>query len=129
MMENLSDTEENVLEPAIDHGLNGSFKERMTQEKVTHHVGKEMYWQNIQSAPKDGTIVFLLREINRPLLGSNIVIGAWSNVAEEWVWPCEKVDEFDAKRWWAQVEDDCYQDHKFTHWMPIPPRPAQEDAS
>lgn len=90
-------------------------------------------WQDISTAPKDGTYIQLWRG---PVKGFGswepLVYGRWFEFEDDyasWAWPEGTFDLFtdegrhDAD--YAIGEGDCWDDDKnFTHWMPLPSPPS-----
>lgn len=97
----------------------GHFRE--AHRLVLAERGKGMSeWQPIETAPKDGTEILLL--FTEPPFGAgdtNIAVGFWSNTTSVW----------DEETPWFASEADSKPltafGAKATHWMPLPPPPAQ----
>ena len=79
-----------------------------------------MTWQPIETAPKDGTAVLLYGlwagEIAGPTSHPTTDIGAWS----------KHKGDFDGFEWCLSTGDAYACWMKPTHWMPLPPAPADE---
>ena len=70
-------------------------------------------WQPIESAPKDGTVVFLGWESKEGEIIHPEERGLWNFVIDEW---CHD----------GELEDYYVMFHP-THWMPLPEPPTKED--
>lgn len=76
-------------------------------------------WQDISTAPKDGTEVLLwgewAGEIHGPCGKQSIDIGSWQG----------GFSDFGGPDWWASSTGDAYQCWvRATHWMPLPLPPS-----
>lgn len=72
------------------------------------------YWQPIETAPRDGTVVLLFMPDARD---PGIDVGFWSE------WTIEKIGEEGAE--WADPWSHLAIDTEPTHWLPIPKPPPQ----
>lgn len=86
-------------------------------------------WQPIESAPKDCTWVQLWRRPVEFGSSSPLIIARWSDEYERFIWPRDPFDPFTPRGRKRAEEDmdenDYFEDEDFTHWMPLPPPPAQ----
>ena len=80
--------------------------------------------------PKDGTWIDLWREIGSSSYGSPRVTARWDDEISAWVWPDDVFDPWTqrgrnrAERMIANEEN--FFDRSPTHWMPLPPPPAED---
>lgn len=78
--------------------------------------------QDIKTAPRDGTIIIAVREAAPFGSMDTLVVCAWCDEADAFVWPVEKCDVFNRAAFLLAVNDDCFADDVFTEWMPLPDR-------
>ena len=82
------------------------------------HLRDEAEWRPIETAPRDGSVVFLCRDGWR-------FTGCWSCNIEEWVagcWSCNIEEWVAAKKTYQLLSP--YEVP--THWRPLPPPPKEE---
>lgn len=88
-------------------------------------------WQDISTAPKDGTWVQAWRTPPSFTGGrwEPLVYVRWDDEEESWVWPCDMFEVFTVRGReladMAIADDDYYSSPDFTHWMPLPHPPSE----
>ena len=79
-------------------------------------------WNDIITAPKDGTEILLLGRCEWNDYGNTdaeatITVGAWAD------WGC-----FECDGGWQSITQNPYKDNVHaTHWMPLPEKPEKSD--
>ena len=90
-------------------------------------------WEQIATAPKDGTWIIAYRP--RPAIAGyldRVVVVRWDTEVSAWVWPNQPFDiyeeDFDERLNSHSFADriDPFEDRAFTHWLPIPKDPLRE---
>lgn len=71
-----------------------------------------MQWEPISTAPRDGAVILLFRK-------REVTAGLWVGDQDEYPWQVVDADVADG---WNGWRDDVGGP---THWMPLPPPPAQ----
>ena len=84
-----------------------------------------MEWQDISTAPKDGTYVLLWcekwsSEIDKPCEDKKIAIGYWDDGTND------RGNDPDEGKWWVECGGTYYTSYVLpTQWMPLPPLPVK----
>lgn len=92
-------------------------------------------WKPISEAPKDGTWVYLWRDVSSYQDASPLIIGRWYGFEDDdagptWMWPTEPYNPFTpegCERAMMHIESGSfYEDDSFTHYLPLssPPIPV-----
>lgn len=88
-----------------------------------------MMWQDIETAPRDGTWFDAWRDPSKASSSywEPRITVRWDEEGKEWVWPDNTYEVFTEKgieRANAAIADcEMYADKSFTHWMPLPEAP------
>lgn len=97
--------------------------------RLIARIRAETEWQPIETAPKDGTWFYAYRPKSKVGTWDRIVIVRWLDAADDFVWPDETFDIFEADL--VSLYDDGFGrlDYyegggSFTHWRPLPTPPA-----
>lgn len=105
--------------------------DRVKARAVLEQAEPVEQWQDIATAPKDGTWIIAIRPECSFGQWDRVVIVCWSDDYKKWIWPD---DVFDVYKDDINENDDeglCkhdpYQSLDFTHWMPLPAAPNMEE--
>ena len=96
-------------------------------------IQQRLFWQPIETAPKDGTWVRLWRNPGSIGKASPEIIAVYNAPTEYvsdgvWMWPTELYDPYTERGRQLALEDinngDFYEDDSFLHWMSLPELPV-----
>ncbi len=111
--------------------INGCYDMMMALRAISAHTDGNG-WQDIASAPKDGTWIIALRPRAPIGRATRVEIVRWGDEQGAWIWADhfdvfeDDMDEQDERGFYIH---DPYEDVGFTHFMPLPKPPVSPTIS
>lgn len=124
------DAATNLFEGWVDEGQVSTLYRAMLAAAPASPLPEGGGWQDISTAPKDGTWIQAWRDPPSFTGGrwEPLVYVRWDEEDALWVWPDEPYEVFTVRgRELADMkiaDEEFFADTRFTHWMPLPAAPT-----